>query len=247
MKISVVTATWNSAATVRHTIDSFLGQSWQDAEMVVVDGASTDGTVAIVESYGDPRIRLRSEPDRGIFDAMNKGLARFAGDAVGFLNSDDRYHDADVLARIAEGLRAHDIVHGDLDFVRDHESREVVRRWRGSAWAPGAFRRGWMPAHPTFYVRRAVAERTGEFDPEMTVAADYDWMLRAMETAPVRALHIDRVLVDMKAGGNSTSGWRAYARGNLQSLRSRRRWLGAGLVDLALFAKPAAKLRQLLP
>lgn len=245
MKISVITVTWNSAATVRHTVESFLAQSHRDSEMVVVDGASRDDTVAIVQGYGDPRIHVRSEPDGGIYDAMNKGLARYTGDAVGFLNSDDRYHDRDALARIAEGLENHDVVHGDLVFVRDHESRAEVRRWRGSAYSRGAFRDGWMPAHPTFYVRRSVAERTGAFDPEMKVAADYDYMLRAMETAPVRALHIDAVLVDMMAGGNSTRSWKAYVRGNIESLRARRRALGTGFVDYALVAKPLRKLSQL--
>lgn len=246
MKVSVVTVAYNSEATIGHTVRSFLAQSWRDAELLVIDGASTDGTVEVVRAFDDPRIRLVSEPDRGLYDAMNKGLRLFSGDAVGFLNSDDRFHDAESLAAIAGGLGDHDVVFGNLDFVDDHESARVVRRWRGSPWRPGAFRAGWMPAHPTFYIRRAVAERTGEFCTDYRISADYDFMLRAMETAPCRAAFLDRVLVDMMYGGSSTAGWRAYLRGNLESLAARRRWLGAGPVDRAFFAKPLSKVGQWL-
>ena len=247
MKVSVVTVAFNSARTLGYTIDSFLSQTHRDAELIVVDGASTDRTVAIAESYGDSRIRVYSEPDDGLYDAMNKGLLLYTGDAVGFLNSDDRYCSETVLARIAEALETADIVHGNVDFVRDHERSEIVRRWRGSAYPSGGFRRGWMPAHPTFYVRRQVAERTGAFDPSLTIAADYDFMLRAIEAAPVRSVFLDEVLVSMMAGGASTRSWRSYIRGNLESLRSRRKWLGAGLLDGALFAKPGRKIAQHFP
>ncbi|MDT8345542.1 MAG: glycosyltransferase family 2 protein [Thermohalobaculum sp.] len=248
MKISVVTVAFNSGRTIRHTIESFLAQTHREAELLVIDGASTDDTCAIVRSYADPRIRLLSEPDRGLYDAMNKGLGLFGGDAVGFLNSDDRYNNPGVLGAIAAALAQHDVVCGNLDFVEDHVSRRVVRRWRGRPWRPGGFRRGWMPAHPTFYVRRAVAARTGAFDLGYRIAADYDFMLRAVEFGggdrPVRAAFIADVMVDMMIGGASTSGLGAYLRGNLESLRSRRRWLGSGLIDTALLAKPFGKLGQ---
>ena len=242
MKISVITVTWNSAATIRHTIDSFLAQSWQDAEMVVVDGASTDATVAIVESYGEARIRLRSEPDRGIFDAMNKGLARYTGDAVGFLNSDDRYHDRDVLARIAEGLAGHDIVHGDLDFVRDHERGEVIRRWRGSAYRPGAFRRGWMPPHPTLYVRRSWYDRIGGFDLRYRIAADYFSILQLFSSPDFRAAYLPRVLVRMRVGGASNRSLSNIMRKSREDLDALRR-TGVGGLGTLLW-KNASKLGQ---
>jgi len=248
MKISVVTVAWNAEGTIGNTIDSFLGQSHRDAELLVIDGASTDETLALVKGYDDPRVRLISEPDEGLYDAMNKGLRLFSGDAVGFLNADDSYHDDGALAAIAEALRASDAVTGNLDFIADHASRRVVRRWRGSPFRPGAFRRGWMPAHPTFYIRRELAERTGLFDTGYRIAADYDYMLRALELdrggASPRVAHLDRVLVDMLAGGTSTAGWGAYLRGNLESLKARRKWLGSGIVDAALFAKPLGKLGQ---
>jgi glycosyltransferase involved in cell wall biosynthesis len=245
--ISVVTVCFNAAATIPHTIASFLGQTERRAELIVVDGASPDGTAGIARSFGDPRIRVVSEPDGGVYEAMNKGLALYRGDAVGFLNADDRFHDAHALAAIAEGLEEADVVFGDLDFVRDHETSRVVRRWRASPWRPGAFRRGWMPPHPTFYVRRAVAERVGGFDTALRIAADYDFMLRALEHGEVRAARIGRTLVDMAIGGQSTAGARSYLQGNLEALASRRRWLGAGPLDYALLAKPLAKLGQFAP
>jgi len=244
MKISVIMVAFNSARTIRYAIESFLAQTYRDAELVIVDGASTDNTVAIAESYRDSRIRVYSEPDEGIFFGMNKGLRLYRGDAIGYLNSDDCYHDRDVLARIAEALATHDIVHGNLNFVRDQETKGVVRQWRGTPYRPGTFRMGWMPAHPTFYMRREIAERTGFFDPSMPIAADYDFMLRAMETGPVKSAFIDHVLIDMMTGGNSTASLKGYVRGNLESLRSRQRWLGSGVVDYALIAKPARKIGQ---
>ncbi len=248
MKISVVTVAWNAAATIRHAIDSFLAQTWRDAEMLVIDGDSRDGTADIARGYNDARIRVISEPDRGIYDAMNKGLRLHTGEAVGFLNADDRYHDATVLEAVADALETHEAVCGNLDFVRDHDTRQVVRRWRGTTFRPGAFRRGWMPAHPTFYVRRAIADRVGAFDTTMEIASDYEFMLRALELPEdgetVRCAFLDRVMVDMMAGGTSTVGWRAYVRGNLESLKVRRRWLNSGLVDYALVAKPLRKVKQ---
>lgn len=245
MKVSVVTVARNSARSICYTLESFLEQTHGDAELILVDGASTDGTVAIAEGFRDPRIRVYSEPDNGLYEAMNKGLGLFRGDAVGFLNSDDRFHDRTTLERIAERLATHEIVFGDLDFVRDHATRTVVRRWRGGRYRPGAFRSGWMPAHPTFYVRRSVVQRVGLFDTQLSIAADYDFMLRAMETGSARSAYIPHVLVDMMVGGNSTRNWRAYVRGNLECLASRRKWLRGPVLDYALFAKPARKVGQL--
>lgn len=246
MKLSVITVSFNSAATIRWTIESFLEQTHTDAELLVVDGASRDDTVEIVSAYGDPRIRLLSERDKGIFDAMNKGLRLFEGDAVGFLNSDDRYHDREALAAIAEALSVSDIAYADIDIVENHTTRRLVRAWRNTAWRKGAFRGGWMPAHPGFYVRRRVAEAVGPFDMEFPNASDYDWMLRAMELFEFSAGHVDRVVVDMAAGGNSSSGLKAYMRGNMESLRVRRKRLNAGVIDAAFVMKPLRKLPQWL-
>jgi glycosyltransferase involved in cell wall biosynthesis len=244
MKISVITVSFNAANTIGYSIESFLRQTHPDKELIVVDGASTDETTRIVESFGSA-VRLISEPDDGMYHAANKGLLAFRGDAVGFLNADDKFADDYALASIAGGLGDAEIVFGNLDFVSDHQSGAVVRRWRGSSFWRGAFKRGWMPAHPTFYVGRRVVDRLAAFDTRYRIAADYDFMLRALELQDFRSAFVDRVLVHMMQGGESTSGLVAQLKHNLEALQSRRQWLGAGLIDYSLFAKPLRKLPQI--
>lgn len=246
MKISVLTVCYNSEATIQHTLNSFFAQDYADKELLVIDGASNDATLDIVRSYPPQQVRLISGPDLGMYDALNKGLELCTGDAVGVLNSDDAYHDASVLGRISVGLAGADIVHGHLDFVENHQNKRLLRRWRAGPTPVSGFRSGWMPAHPTFYVRRRVAESVGPFDLTLKVAADYDWMLRAVELHDFRLVLVDHVLVDMMHGGKSTSGWLSTIGHNLEALRSRRRWLGSGHVDYAFFAKPMRKVGQYL-
>lgn len=246
MKISVLTVCRNAAATIRHTLDSFFAQEHEDKELVVVDGASSDETLSIVHSYPQERMVVVSESDRGMYHALNKALRLYSGDAVGVLNSDDAYHDPTILTRIAERLDGADVVHGHLDFVRNHEEKAIVRRWRATPRPAKGFRSGWMPAHPTFYVRREVAESVGIFDLSLPTASDYDWMLRAIELHDFRSAVIDYVLIDMMLGGKSSSGWRSQFVHNLEALKSRQRWLGSGTLDFALIAKPMRKVGQFL-
>ncbi|WP_306120547.1 MULTISPECIES: glycosyltransferase family 2 protein [unclassified Roseitalea] len=244
MKISVLTVCYNAEATIRHTLESFLAQDHRDKEMWVIDGASTDGTTATVGEYVGDRIRLLSEPDRGMYDALNKGLERFSGDAVGVLNADDTYHDDTILSRIAEALEDTDMVHGDLNYVDNHDTKTVTRRWRAEPRPETGFRSGWMPAHPTFYARRYVAEAVGAFDLTLPTSSDYDWMIRAIDVHGFSLATIDHVMVDMQLGGTSTASLRAHWANNWEVLRARRRWLDAGMVDYALIAKPARKIGQ---
>lgn len=246
MRISVVTVCRNAAATIGEALESFFRQSHPDKELLVVDGASTDATLDIVASFAGDSLTVISEPDRGLYDAMNKGLAGFGGDAVGFLNADDRFHDEGSLAAIAAALESADICYADLDFVDAARRAQVVRRWRSTPWRKGGFARGWMPAHPTFYCRRRVVDQVGRFDLRYRLAADYDFMLRALELADFTAVHVPRVLIDMGAGGLSSASLKSRVRHNLEALASRRRWLGAGLIDYALFAKPLGKAAQLI-
>jgi glycosyltransferase involved in cell wall biosynthesis len=246
VQISVITTCFNSAKTIRHTIESFLDQDYDHRQMFIIDGGSKDDTLEIVHSYKSDKILVNSERDNGIFDAMNRGLRSFTGDAMGFLNSDDSFHATNSLSKIADVLSSKDIAYGHLQFVEAHETKAISRKWAGSQHSAGDFKSGWMPAHPTFYVRSHVARQVGEFDLSMRVAADYDWMLRAVELYGFTSGLVDDVLIDMLIGGNSTNGLKPYLDGNLESLRSRQRWLGAGVVDLAFFAKPARKLGQFL-
>ena len=247
MKISVVTASFNSEATIGYTIESFLKQQHPHKEMLVIDGASRDATLKIVESFVAPEVRLFSEPDRGVYDAMNKGFHRYSGDAIGFLNSDDTFHDTGVLSDIAAGLADADIVYGDLDMVTDQRTKRRTRVWHGGTFRRRAFQLGWVPPHPAFYMRRQVAESVGEYDLSYITTADYDYMLRALALNDFRVRYLPRVFVDFQIGGISTRGLGVTIRGNLECLRSRRQHLNAPLIDAAFFLRFARRIFQLRP
>src|SRR5580658_7222436 len=220
MKISVVTASYNSEATIGYTIESFLGQKHPEKEMLVIDGASGDATLKIVESFGSGAISVVSEKDKGVYDAMNKGFRLFQGDAVGFLNSDDTFHDSRALGDIAAAMQDSDIVYGDLNMVTDHRSKRLARSWRGGTFKRNSFQLGWVPPHPTFYMRREVAQKVGDYDLSYTTTADYDYMLRALALNNFRVRYLPRVVADFQMGGISTGDWRVSMRGNLECLRS---------------------------
>ena len=190
-------------------------QSHADIEHLVIDGASKDGTVKMVRSHTNPRIRLFSEPDKGIYDAMNKGLAQATGEVIGFLNSDDFYANDAVLAKIAHAFQdpAVDACYGDLVYVTQDNSR-VVRYWKSKPFVNGDFAEGWCPAHPTFYVRKSVLERLGLFDQSYRLAADVEFMMRYLERGQVRAVYIPHVLVRMRVGGATNKSWKNVVRQN---------------------------------
>jgi len=244
MKISVITVCLNSERTIGYTLESFFNQTYADKELLVVDGGSIDRTVEIVRSFPGTQLRIWSEPDRGMYDAMNKGLRFFDGDAVGFLNSDDTFHNPTALASIAAGLSSADVVYGDLVFVSDHDSKRPLRTWKAGPYHRRSFQLGWLPPHPTFYIRRELAKRIGPFDADYGSAADYDFMLRAMELHDPRIFYVPRTLIDFQHGGKSTATVSGYIRANINCLKSRRRHLRGAPLDVAFFAKPLRKLHQ---
>jgi len=245
MKISVVTASYNSEATIGFTIESFLVQNHPEKEMLVIDGASSDATLKIVESFGSDKIRVLSKKDNGVYDAMNKGFRLFQGEAIGFLNSDDTFHDSRVLADIAAALQESDIVYGDLNMVTDHRTKRLFRSWRGGVFRRYSFQLGWVPPHPTFYMRREVTQKVGDYDLSYITTADYDYMLRALSLNDFRVRYIPRVVADFQIGGISTRGWRVTFRGNLECLRSRRAHLNAPIVDAAFFLRFLRRIFQI--
>ena len=204
MKISVITAVYNNRDTIADALDSVLTQTHGDVELIVIDGGSTDGTLEILRHYADRISVLVSEPDNGIYDALNKGLQLATGEIVGFLHSDDVFADADALARIAKVFATPgvDAVYGDLEYVKKSAPEVVVRYWKSGEYSADKLRHGWMPPHPTFYVKRDVYERLGGFDTRYRIAADYDCMLRFLGVG-VQVAYLPQVLVRMRLGGAS--------------------------------------------
>lgn len=245
MKISVITVCYNAESTIVRAIDSFLEQDYVDRELIVIDGASTDRTCEIVRSYEDKRITFSSEPDHGIYDAMNKGLSRVTGTAFGCLNSDDRYHSKKSLSLIATALENSDIVSGRLHFVKDHDGSASVRIWQPKRFHKGAYKWGFTLPHPTTYAHRAVLDRVGPFVTNLRSASDYDWFIRALELEGFSHDVIEMVLVDMKIGGESTRGIRAIFNNSFEMLAVRRNRLGSGVIDAALFLNLFRKAGQI--
>lgn len=216
MKLSLITVTYNSSITLLDTFQSVLNQTYSDIEYIIVDGASKDNTVSIIKEY-EPKFHGRmkwiSEPDKGLYDAMNKGIRMATGDVVGILNSDDLFMDNRVLEDIAKAFDAStDAVFGNLYFVNQEDVNQIVRVWKGSPYK--SFKSGWHPAHPTFYVRREAYEKYGVFDTTFNVSADFELMLRLIEKHGIRTKYLDRYMVRMRMGGESTKSIKNIIQGN---------------------------------
>ena len=221
MKITVITVSFNSAASIADTLDSVAAQTHQNIEHIVIDGASTDGTVGIVRARGKHVAQLISEPDRGIYDAMNKGLRLATGDLVGFLNADDMFAHHGVVASIARAAEQEpeaDSVYGDLVYVRADRPDQVLRYWRSGEFTRSKLRFGWMPPHPTFYVRTAKLSEIGHFNDQLRIAADYEFVLRWLAAPNARAAYIPDVLVRMRVGGASNQSLKAILRKSREDL-----------------------------
>lgn len=225
MKISIITAVYNGAKTVADTMRSVAEQSHSDVEHIIIDGASTDGTLGVIGQYAAGNTRIVSEPDNGVYDAMNKGLRLATGEVVGFLNADDVYENQDVLKRIAGVFDNSEIdaCYGDLVYVSPRDTRRIVRYWRSRPYRDGLFERGWMPAHPTFYAQRSVYRRLGGFDPEFERQADFELTMRYLAVHKIRSVYIPEILVRMRAGGMSNSRVVNILRGNVEAYRACRK------------------------
>ena len=218
MKISIITATYNSGKTVGDTLKSVLVQTYHDYELLVVDGASKDNTLEVVkkmEPLFEGRMRYISEPDKGIYDAMNKGIRMATGDVIGILNSDDFYTSDDALACIAWTLENEkvDAVYGDIHYVDDEDLKKCVRYYSSKPFRRWMMRLGFMPAHPSFYCRKEVYEKFGAFDAEnYRVAADFENLLRLIFVNKIKTHYINKDFVTMRTGGASNSGLESHKR-----------------------------------
>ena len=208
MKLSIITVVYNNKETIRDAIESVLSQTYKDIEYIIVDGASSDGTVEIIESYGDKISKFITEPDNGLYDAMNKGLALATGDVVGILNSDDFYVDEFVIEKVVKVFEEKEVdsLFADLVYVKPDNLDKIVRHYDSSHFTPAKFAYGWMPAHPTFFVKREMYERYGLFKTDYIIAADYELLVRFLYRHKVSYYYLQEVITKMRTGGVSTNG-----------------------------------------
>lgn len=204
MKVSLITATYNSQATITDALKSVASQDYTNIEHIIVDGASKDKTLKIVSQYSHVS-KVISEPDKGIYDAMNKGISMATGDVVGILNSDDYYTDGSVISKVMSVFKGKnsDSVYGDLQYVDKDNTDRVIRNWISGEFKPAKLTKGWMPPHPTFFVKKEVYEKSGKFDLDFKIGADVEFILRTLGKDRISTNYIPEVLVKMRTGGES--------------------------------------------
>lgn len=205
MKISIITAVYNAKETIGDCLRSIINQSHNDIEMIVIDGGSTDGTLDVIKQYESEKLTCISEPDNGIYDAMNKGLKRATGDVIGFLNADDFYAHNNVLKNVAETLEKEDAdsCYGELLYVHKDNLEKVIRYWKSRPYKKGLLEKGWFPAHPTFFVKRKIYETYGYFNTNFQFSSDVELMVRFLGKHEISTVFIKNIFIKMRYGGKS--------------------------------------------
>jgi glycosyltransferase involved in cell wall biosynthesis len=243
IKISLITVTFNAGNTIERCIQSVISQTYKNVEYIIIDGASTDVTLQIVKSYSNHIHRIVSEPDKGIYDAMNKGIAFATGDIVGMLNADDFFSDTSVLTAIAGVFEDETVqlAYGDLDYI--NQLGNIFRKWRSGRYTAGKFNWGWMPPHPTFYCRTTLFGEYGGYSLDYGTAADYELMLRFMHKHSLRSFYLKKVIIKMKTGGASNKNLSSRVKGLTNDFRAMSR-NGVGLPIVAVILKRLRKIGQ---
>ena len=203
MKISIITVTYNSGATITDTLLSVSEQTYKDIEHIIIDGGSKDNTLGLIQKYGEHVKIIISESDKGVYDAMNKGISLATGDYIGFLNSDDIYVDETIIALVMEKMEVEgtDACYGDLVYVKSNDTNKIVRYWKSGVFKRTRFKNGWIPPHPTFFVRKEIYKKYGLFDLNYKLAADYELMSRFINLHSISLTYIPKVLIKMRLGG----------------------------------------------
>ena len=248
MKVSIITVCYNSEVTIRDTIESVLEQSYLDIEYILLDGKSKDSTLRIINEYKDRISVIKSEKDNGMYDAINRGIQISAGDLIGILNSDDVYKNANVISDVVSLIQKEntDACYGDLIYVKRDDLSKLVRYWKSGKYKEGYFKYGWMPPHPSFFVKKECYERFGLFNLDVVSAADYELMLRFIHVNRIKLSYLERVLVKMRDGGISNASFANRLRGNAEDKKA---WdiNGLRLPWYTLKLKPLRKIGQYLP
>jgi len=245
MKFSIITVSYNSSDTIADTIHSVSGQSHPDTEYLIIDGASGDGTLKILDSLRDKIDILISEADQGIYHAMNKGIEKAGGDVIGILNSDDVYADELVLSDVAKLFENQETeaVYADLVYVERSDTGKIKRKWVSGDYTHGDFRKGWMPPHPTFFVQRSIYDKYGTFNLDFSSAADYELMLRFIHKHQIKIAYLPRVIIKMRVGGQSNVTLKNRLKANKEDQKA---WEVNGIKPgkFTFIRKPLSKLGQ---
>ena len=247
MKVSVITICFNAEDTIEDTIKSVLSQNYNKLEYIIKDGGSNDNTLKIIDQYKDKITKIISCKDEGLYDALNQAITSATGDVIGFIHADDVFYDESVISTIAKAFDQKDVhaVYGDLQYVYKNDTSKVYRNWKALSYKEGMFLKGWMPPHPTFYVRREVYNKFGLYNTTFKSAGDYELMLRYIHKYRISLHYIQKVLVKMRVGGKSNVTFKNRIRANMED---RRAWKINGLTPSAftLLKKPLSKLGQFL-
>lgn len=219
MKISIITITYNSEKTVEDTIKSVVSQDFPNVEYLIIDGLSKDKTLQVVNKYSAYIDKVVSEKDKGLYDALNKGIKHATGEVVGMLHSDDVYANNQVLSKVAQQFAIDpslEAVYADLVFVDRDNTEKVLRTWKSGAYKEDAFKQGWMPPHPTFFVKKSVYDRLGGFNLDLKLSADYELMLRFIHKEKIKIAYLPEVIVKMRMGGISNTSFFVKLKANME-------------------------------
>ena len=223
MKISIITVTFNSSSFINECLKSVKEQKYNNIEHIIIDGASTDKTLSILESKRKQLAAFVSEPDKGVYHAMNKGIKIATGDIIGFLNSDDFYANEEVISRVVKFFKSDhslDACYSDLIYTDKINTSKIIRYWKSNEFMPGSFSKGWCPPHPTFFCRRSVYEKFGNFNLDYQIASDVELMMRFLEVNKINILHIPEIWVKMRMGGISNKSFKNIIKLNLEVFKA---------------------------
>lgn len=246
MKVSIITITYNSSATVEDTLRTVVSQDYPDLEYIIIDGKSKDKTLEIVEKYKHGIAKIVSEKDKGLYDALNKGIKHATGDIIGMLHSDDLYANDQVISKVVKKFEedpSTEGVYADLVFVNRNDVNKVMRTWNSGEYEEDAFVRGWMPPHPTFFVKKECYEKFGGFNTELKLSADYELMLRLIHKNKIKLAYLNEVIVKMRMGGVSNVSFFVKLKANIEDKMA---WKLNGMKPgvLTMLLKPLRKIGQ---
>ena len=248
MKVSIITATYNSAASITASLNSVFSQDYKDIECIIIDGASKDDTLPIIESYqrAYTNIKLVSEPDMGIYDALNKGIAIATGDLIGFVHSDDILASPHIISELVLALKKTQAsgVYGDLQYVSKLDTSKVIRYWKSGVFSKFLLKKGWMPPHPALFLKKEVYQKHGSFNLNYNIAADYDFMLRILKDNALEFIYLPKVIVKMRLGGASNKSLKNI----IQKTKEDYRAITSNKIGnwLTLILKNSSKIKQFL-